>query len=105
MFAQTRNTPPAQKPGRKAPTSKQRGTPSCRVGMSAENKSVRSTGDLGDDVGPRGAWGVPDQPRLRVSCPPPPPRASPRLHKLFFVCSERAKPPPSQTVPSLAVFL
>lgn len=39
-----------------------------------------------------------DQPSSVLLTPP----KYPQLHKLLFVCSERAKSPPSQSIPSLA---
>jgi len=66
--------------------------------MSGENNSVRSGVFNGVPEGHGGSWTTP-------SSASPAPQSVTRLHKLFFVCSKRAKPPPSQTVPSLARLL
>lgn len=72
---------------------------SCCLQMSRDNQSVHRLeiqGGMFKRV-PEGHGGL-DQPSSVLPTPP----KYPQLHKLLFVCSKRAKPPPSQSIPSLA---
>lgn len=68
--------------------------PERPVWVSGDNKSVQSAAASVAACleGPLGARGVPAPRRLL-------PRSIARLHKLLFVCAQRAKPPPSQAAP------